>query len=154
VAGSPVNFALGIMPAGAFRRVFTFGSIAVKVPRLRHVAGGMRANRWEAEMWRTWRPYFGWRTLCPVLLADPAGLVMVMARAEQPVSAADVETLPDAYPDITAETKVQDYGRYAGRVVAVDYGLWDAEDVAQRRDYYASFRSENKPHFSGEEQDA
>lgn len=145
---------LGLVQAGVFRRVFTFGSLAVKVPRLRHLAGGMRSNRWEREMWRIWRPYFGWRTLCPVLFADPAGLVLVMARAQQPVSRIEIESLPDAYPGITAETKSQDYGRYAGRVVAVDYGLWDARDVAERRRYYRQFESENRPHFSGEEQDA
>lgn len=142
------------MPIGVFRRVFTFGRVAVKVPRLRHISGGMRANRWEAEMWRVWRPYFGWQTLCPVLFGDPAGLVLVMARAEQPVTQTEIESLPDAYPDITAETKVQDYGRYAKHVVAVDYGLWDANDVAKQRAYYASFTSEGKPHYAEEEQDA
>lgn len=148
------NFTLGIMLAGVFRRVLTLGAVAVKLPRLAHFRGGMRSNRWEREMWRTWRPYFGWNTLCPVLFADPVGLVLVMARAEQPITQTEFESLPDAYPGITAEAKLQDYGRCGGRVVAVDYGLWDAHDVAQRRDYYRSFASENKQHFTGEEQDA
>lgn len=101
------------MPAGVFRRVLLLGGIAVKVPRLRQFTGGMRSNRWEREMWRTWKPYFGWNTLCPVLFADPAGVLLVMARAEQPISQAEVESLPDAYPGITAETKPQNYGRHA-----------------------------------------
>lgn len=141
------------MPAGVFRRVLLLGGIAVKVPRLRQFTGGMRSNRWEREMWRTWKPYFGWNTLCPVLFADPAGVLLVMARAEQPISQAEVESLPDAYPGITAETKPQNYGRHGGVVVAVDYGLWDAQDVSERRDYYRSFASGNKTHFTGEVQD-
>jgi hypothetical protein len=40
------------MPFGAFRRVFLVGPFAVKLPRLRNPARGMRCNRWEREMWR------------------------------------------------------------------------------------------------------
>ena len=141
------------MPAGVFRSVFLIGEIAIKLPRLRHFLGGMRSNRWEREMWRTWRPYFGWSTLCPVLFSDPTGLVIVMCRAEQPITQAEVDSLPDAYPGITAEAKLQDYGRCGGRVVAVDYGLWDADQVAVRRDYYRSFATGTKAHFIREERD-
>lgn len=105
-------------------------------------------------MWRTWRPVFGWGTLCPVFFGDPFGFVLVMARAQQPIAHADIECLPDAYPDVTAESKSQDYGRVNGRVVAVDYGLPDPQLARHRREYYRSFITENKPHFNGEEQDA
>ena len=138
------------MPAGVYRRVFLIGRFAVKLPRLRHFLGGLCSNRWEREMWRTWQPVFGWGTLCPVLFADPAGFMVVMPRAEQPVDAADVAALPDAYPGTTAELKPDDYGRLRGRVVAVDYGLPDPPLAKHRRDYYQSFVVENRSHFSGE----
>ena len=136
------------MPFGVYRRVFYLGPFAVKVPRLRQFAGGLRSNRWEREMWRKWQPVFGWETLCPVLFADPAGFVVVMPRATQPVDDSEVEALPDDYPGTTAESKSADHGRLHGRVVAVDYGIPHAEDARHRRDYYASFVAENRPHFS------
>ena len=138
------------MPAGVYRRVVFLGGVAVKRPRFRHFLGGLCSNRWEREMWRTWRPVFGWRTLCPVLFADPLGMVVVMPRATQPIEASDLATLPDAYPGITAELKAQDYGRLGERIVAVDYGLPEAWLVSDRREYYKSFVSEKRPHFNGE----
>ena len=87
-------------------------------------------------MWRVWRPVFGWESLCPVIFADPLGFVVVMPRARQPVSREDVERLPDYYPDITAETKVEDHGRIGSAVVAIDYGLPDPDMVKDRRAYY------------------
>jgi hypothetical protein len=104
-------------------------------------------------MWSVWRPFFKWGTLCPVLFCDPLGLLLVMARAEQPVTLAEIQGLPDAYPGTTAEPKPDDHGRFKGRVVAVDYGL-PRDLVQKQRDYYSSFVSENRPHYNGEEQDA
>lgn len=101
-------------------------------------------------MWRTWQPVFGWRTLCPVLFSDPLGFMVVMPRANQPVEFCEVTGLPDAYPDIGAETKPEDYGRIDGRVVALDYGLWDRQLVRERRKYYKSFAETNRAHFNGE----
>jgi hypothetical protein len=72
------------MPHGVFRRVIFVGHLAIKIPRVRNILRGMRCNRWEREMWRVWRPVFHWETLCPVLLADPLGLFIVMPRAKQP----------------------------------------------------------------------
>jgi len=87
-------------------------------------------------MWRTWRPIFGWETLCPIVLADPLGLFVVMPRATQPVSQAEVAALPDYYPLVTSENKVDDYGRVHGVLLALDYGLPDIDMVLERRDYY------------------
>lgn len=87
-------------------------------------------------MWRIWRPVFGWTSLCPVLFADPIGFVVVMRRAEQPVSHEEVAALPDYYPDVTSETKVEDHGRIDGRIVALDYGYPDRDMVEERREYY------------------
>jgi hypothetical protein len=88
-------------------------------------------------MWHIWRPIYGWPTLCPVLFADPFGLLVVMPRAEQPVTHEEVAALPDCYPDITSETKVEDHGRVDGRVLALDYGLPDLDIVNQYRADYA-----------------
>ena len=88
-------------------------------------------------MWRVWRPRFGWESLCPVLFSDPFGLVVVMARASQPVSHEDIVALPDYYPDITSETKVEDHGRIGTTVVVLDYGLPDEDMIQRQRKYYA-----------------
>jgi hypothetical protein len=125
------------MPHGVFRRVIVLGGFAFKLPRLREFARGMRCNRWEREMWYVWRPKYRWENLCPILFADPFGLLVVMARAAQPVTFEEVRAEdPDYYPGITAEAKPEDYGRLNGRIVAVDYGWPDADMVAGRRAYY------------------
>ena len=123
---------------GVYRRVFLVGQLAIKTPRLRRLAAGLRCNRWEREMWRIWRTKFGWPNLCPILFADRAGLLVVMPRAEQPVTEREAhEALGDFYPDITSETKSADFGRVGYRVVVLDYGLPDRDAVSERRAYYA-----------------
>jgi hypothetical protein len=88
-------------------------------------------------MWTKWRLIFGWENLCPIIFSDPLGLVVVMPRAMQPVTFQDViKATPDYYPDITSETKPEDFGRLGSRVVALDYGLPDAEMVKDRRKSY------------------
>lgn len=125
------------MPAGVFRRVILIGNYAIKIPRLRNALSGMRCNRWEREMWCTWRPIFGWENLCPITFADPVGLVVVMPRATQPVTFDEVvAATPDYYPDITSETKPADFGRVNSRILALDYGLPYADAVRERRAYY------------------
>jgi len=128
------------MPHGAFRKVFVLGGFALKLPRISRLRAGMRCNRWERELWFKWRKVFGWQTLCPIHFADPAGLLVLMPRAEQPVTQAEVESLPDYYPAHTAEYKAEDHGRLHGSVVAVDYGLGFADTVLEKRSYYAKFR--------------
>ena len=132
------------MPSGMYRRVLLFGEYAIKLPRVRNFLSGLRCNRWEREMWKKWRPIFGWPNLCPVRYADPLGLVVIMPRATQPVTFEEVKTAtPDYFPDITSEFKPEDFGRVANAVLALDYGLPDADLVAERRAYYAghSFNS-------------
>jgi hypothetical protein len=126
------------MPVGAFRKVCLLGGFALKVPRISNFRAGMRCNRWERELWFKWRPLFGWRTLCPIYFADPVGLLVVMPKAEQPVTHAEVDALPDYYPSYTSECKVEDHGRLLGAVVAVDYGLGFADSVVEQRKYYNS----------------
>ena len=94
-------------------------------------------------MWRKWRPKFGWENLCPVLFADPLGLVVVMPLAIQPVTSDEVdEASGDYYPDVDAETKPEDYGRLGTRVVVLDYGLPDDDMVRKRRAYYEKMAAE------------
>lgn len=127
------------MPSGAFRRVILVGRFAVKIPRFRNLLSGLRCNRWEREMWRIWRPIFGWGNLCPIKFADPLRVCVVMPRATQPVTFQDVvAATPDYYPDITSETKPEDFGRVGNRILALDCGLPDADMVAERRAYYTS----------------
>lgn len=130
---------------GSFRRVLLVGAFAVKLPRLRWLLPGMRCNRWEREMWRTWRPRIGWRTLCPVRFADPLGLIVIMPRV-QPATAEDVEReTPDDYPQITCEFALyKDWGWLNGRVVSIDYGLWDSASVLEKRGYYAKMLREGR----------
>lgn len=73
------------------------------------------------------------------MFADPLGVIVVMPRAMQPVTFDEVVTAtPDYYPDITSETKLEDFGRVGNKVLALDYGLPDADMVANRREYYIS----------------
>jgi hypothetical protein len=121
------------------------GRFAVKVPRPRAALAGMRCNRWEREMWATWRPIFKWENLCPIAFADPFGFLVVMPRAEQPVTFDEVvAATPDYYPDITSETKAEDFGRVNGRVLALDYGLPDADMVRDRRAYYVRMSEDRR----------
>ena len=128
------------MPKGAFRLVILIGKYAFKIPRWQQFSEGMRSNRWEREMWTHWRLRFQWTTLCPVLYSDPIGLLMVMTRARQPVPQERVDDLPDYYPNITAETKHEDFGMLDGALVALDYGLPFADLVVERRTYYQGFK--------------
>ena len=125
------------MPHGAFRRVFLVGPFAIKVPRPRLPLHGMCSNRWEREMWHRWRPVFRWKSLCPVVFADPLGLVVVMRRAEQPVTEDEIKTtIPVDYPEPTYKVKPEDFGRVSGHVLAVDYGLPVPDTVSEARSYY------------------
>ena len=124
------------MPCGQYRCVVFLGRYVVKFPRLRNVLAGLQCNRWEREMWYVWHPIFHWETLCPIILADPFGLVVVMPRAVQPVSHIDLLLAPDYYPEVSGEFKASDCGRVGGRLVTFDYGLPDKEFVSNYRDRY------------------
>lgn len=128
---------------GTFRCVVLAGNRAIKFPRLlRHPLKGMGCNRWEREMWDVWRSRFKWECLCAVLFADRFGFVVVMCRAEQPVTIEEIEEVAEPlYPDVTCEWKPADCGRIDGRVVALDYGLPDNDAMRERREYYRTFAS-------------
>jgi hypothetical protein len=128
------------MPTGDYRHTFLLRrlGVAVKVPRLRSFSKGCRCNLWEREMWQQWRPLFHWHSLCPILLADSLGLVVVMPLATPP---ATQEELDEAYPGefhlISSEGKPDDYARLNGQLVVVDYGLASGADVKKQRAYLA-----------------
>ena len=92
------------------------GPLAFKIPRLtswRAFLNGLLANLTEAEFARLHDP-----RLCPVLLALPLGLLVVMQRADPlPPSVA----LP-RWDDLPVERKRDSFGLLNGRRVAVDYG--------------------------------
>src|ERR1051325_4297253 len=143
------------MPAGAFRRVVPVGQFVVKVPRLRAIFEGLRCNRWEREMWRTWRPKFEWAHRCPVSLADPLGLLVVMPRADTVTQDETNAEMPDYWPTVSSECKAADHGRLNGRLVVVDYGLPYADMVREQRANYElrqgpALRFENSPEKLGQ----
>jgi hypothetical protein len=72
-------------------------------------------------MCQRWRPVFGWGNLCPILFADPVGLVVVMPRAEQPVTDDEIGTATPLYfPEPTYKYKPEDFGRVWSCPVSVD----------------------------------
>ncbi len=92
-------------------------------------------------MWQVWRPRFEWVHLCPVLFGDSLGLVLIMRRAQQPITDEELTAFLEiqTYPGDTAECKADDHGRLSGKVVTVDYGLPDEDMVEERRTYYRGF---------------
>ncbi len=125
------------MPRGTFRLVALVGRVVVKIPRLTNLRAGMQINRWEREMWFKWRKVFEWKTLCPIYFADPLGILVIMPRANQPVSHDEVDAMPDYYPSPMTEFKPEDYGRIGTAVVALDYGIPFSDMAAERRRYFA-----------------
>ena len=96
-------------------------------------------NLWEHEMWTVWRQKFEWPHLCPVLWCDPTGSTLVMRRASPDATVAEVDAmLGRFYPDVTCETKLEDWGHVDGALVVLDYGFDAHTDEAIRahRDYY------------------
>lgn len=102
--------------SGATRHVLLLGSLAFKAPRLtrwRAFLNGLLANLTETEFSRLNDP-----RLCPVLLALPFGLLVVMRRADPLPSGV---ALPH-WADLPVERKRDSFGLLTGRCVAVDYG--------------------------------
>ena len=90
-------------------------------------------------MWTVWEPKYQWGFLCPIKFADPIGLLVVMPRAHQPVTPAEIDAVwPDRYPGVNCETKPDDFGRLDGRVYCLDYGLPDADMISDERRSYRS----------------
>jgi hypothetical protein len=113
---------------GTYRFVVLVHCWAIKFPRTnswRHFNEGLLANRRERRYARN-----GWPQLCPVLLADPLGLVLVMPRARPltdqewanlgPFGPIDLYTLDAEI--IPGEAKRSSVGVLDdGRTVIIDY---------------------------------
>ena len=133
------------MQCGVYRCVLCIGNIAIKLPRITRLIKGLRCNRWESEMWKVWRPIFGWENLCPVIIAGPAGIFLLMRRAAQPVTFEEVKRINtedyDYYPDINVEYKPENWGKVENKLVCLDYGIEDKNLIKERRSYLESKRS-------------
>jgi hypothetical protein len=65
-------------------------------------------------------------------------LVVVMPRAEQPVTDDEIRTATPLYfPEPTYKYKPEDFGRVNGSMLALDYGLPSRDTVSEARHYYA-----------------
>ncbi|MEO8345444.1 MAG: hypothetical protein ABI607_07100 [Betaproteobacteria bacterium] len=113
---------------GSQRRVIVWGQYALKLPRLRRLRAGARANLEEARIWRE-----GWQRrfpeLCPVVACLPFGTALVMPAVRimtQPEFnrfKASGEK-PDHYPDPELyEDKLGEWGYLNGCPVVVDYAM-------------------------------
>lgn len=110
---------------GISRTVFLVGPYAIKVPCGRYGwekwLRGLLANMQERRFGR-----LGWEGVCPVLLADPLGLVVVMPRC-RPVPGYFTDSYYERLINrgdyrIPAENKPDSWGILNGKTVAVDYG--------------------------------
>lgn len=107
---------------GATREVLLLGPWAFKVPVVsygwRPFLHGLLANMQERMFSAARFP-----RCCPVLWADPLGLLVIMARArplERELTDAEWEAFDR--DNVPSERKASSYGWYAGELVALDYG--------------------------------
>ncbi len=129
------------MKCGAYRCVICIGKYAIKLPRFSQLSKGLRCNKWENEIWNIWRPVFGWEHLCPIIISAPSSLFIVMRKAYQPVSFAEVQEADDCYdyyPDVPMEYKAENWGKVDGKVVCLDYGIDDEDSIINERAYLES----------------
>jgi hypothetical protein len=90
-------------------------------------------------MWQYWRRKFRWEILCPIYFADPLGILVIMPRAEQPITFEEVKIVTekyDYYPNIKTEYKPEDWGCLGGRTVVLDYGIPKADTIERQRKTY------------------
>ncbi|MFA7287414.1 MAG: hypothetical protein WC055_00895 [Melioribacteraceae bacterium] len=111
---------------GTTRVVFLIGKYAFKIPSImyefRLFLLGLLANMQEVQFSKINQP-----ELCPVLFYIPFGFLVVMPRCEpltrEEFFEMDAENwlLREDYT-IPAEPKLDSFGKYKGKIVAVDYG--------------------------------
>jgi hypothetical protein len=129
---------------GAYRRVVRVGDFAHKSPRFTKeeneelYEAARRCNLWELETWINWRPKFGWTCLCPVWVHPENPDVVVMPWASEPATREEVDAAMDAvHPPPHVEKKLQDWRRWNGQIVTVDYGLAHPAEIELYRWQYA-----------------
>ncbi len=113
---------------GSQRRTIVCGSIAIKIPRLRRLRAGARANREEARVWREgWQRFYP--ELCPVLACFPFGIALVMPAvrimsSEEFRAFISSDAHPENYPDPELyEDKLGEWGYLRRQPVVVDYAM-------------------------------
>lgn len=121
---------------GQSRFVLLAGRVAIKVPCIKResllsrwgqVTQGRNCNRAERAAWIAQK----FSHLCPILWADRFGWVVVMQRADAPMSRADFDAWHDSdeWPHVPFEpTPYELDGKDAGRLpdgrrVMIDYGM-------------------------------
>jgi hypothetical protein len=112
--------------------------LAFKLARSAH---GRHCNRYESDLYR--RSNSNRRALlCPSLWCAPLGVVQIMRRARRMTADEHRKLVLDKYTDLGRawdyrgpgddgapfEPKASDWGWLDGKVVAVDYANFDAED--------------------------
>lgn len=111
--------------SGSTRIVVLVGSVAIKIPRFlswQTFLWGLLANMQERTFSKA-----KWAELCPVLLADPLGFLVVMKRAS-PLSEEEFLLLDyQAFKEksdyvIPVEHKRSSFGSLNGAIVEIDYG--------------------------------
>ncbi len=115
------------LATGSQRLVIICGPVAVKIPRLRRLRKGMRANRIEARIWREgWRHKY-YSELCPVLASLPFGIALVMPAVrimwpDELATFRESKAFPRHHPDPEFyEDRLGEWGYLHRRPVVVDY---------------------------------
>jgi hypothetical protein len=113
---------------GSQRRTIVVDGLAIKLPRVRRLREGARANREEARIWREgWQRFYP--ELCPVLACLPLGLALVMPAVrlmsrEELRGFRESGGYPEHNPDPELyESKLGEWGWLNGRPVVVDYAM-------------------------------
>jgi hypothetical protein len=99
-------------------------SLAIKIARptgWTHFLHGLLSNLQERTFAKT-----GWPELCPVLFADPLGLIVIMPRAV-PLTSWDELPYVEGFVhkedySLPVEIKLDSFGWLKGKIVAIDYG--------------------------------
>ena len=123
---------------GSQRFAIVAGPLALKIPRLRRLHEGMRANRMEARIWREgWQGKY--KELCPIFACLPFGIALIMP-AVRIMSPDELKAFrnsmafPDHDPDPELyESKGGEWGYLNGRAVVVDYAMrvhMDPDEIA------------------------
>lgn len=110
---------------GATRWVILIGKYAIKIPRMdswRQFLYGLLANMQERVFSKT-----KWPELCPVLFSVPGGWLVIMPRCTslsvQDFRKFDIKSFTRKETRIIpVEGKIDSFGWFDGRIVAVDYG--------------------------------
>lgn len=101
---------------GVTREVIIIGGLVFKIPSFRSYKlflHGLLANMQEKEWWYHTRD----KRLCPIWFYIPLGLLVIMPRL---TAAKSVNFLK--FSGLPLDKKIENFGKYKGKVVLLDYG--------------------------------